>query len=323
MRLIWQGTNRARRPGLSGPAGGAVVAALVLALVPAGAGAEIIDEKEVPRLSVGFLLGYAGNSMGRYNENISVVNHFLSTQGIPVREADKLGGGASVQGELRYKFNPQFSLGLGVASLESKSAFSFTLAEINFYARSTAISPMLYYHLPFVQKSEKFIDVADRMSLYVGAGPVILTKGSTLVRIIDGSNEPQFNADGDMSEIDGEGKATGSGGGFRGLVGGSYQLTGRFSFAAEVGYRYGKITNLKIDETTLRGFERDIGQNDPERREPLEQAIRDFYDRAQRPPALPDMDINRNHIPYYSDFEGPLELDFSGVTLQVGFRLHI
>lgn len=327
----WQGTIRARISGVRHPGrrtlpsrsavvtGVALIAAIGLA--PSAVRGEIVDEKEVGRLSLGFMIGYAGNSMDRYDENIGVVNHFLTHQGIAIREADELSGGASVQGELRWKFNPHFSLGFGAASLQSKSAFSVTLAEINFFARSTALSPMLYYHLPFVQSSEAFVNVADRMSLYVGAGPVFLSKGYTLARILDRSNEPQFNEDGDLGELDGDLEASGTGVGVRGLIGGSYQLTSRFSFAAEIGYRQAKVTDLTLD--TVRGFERAVGDNDPDRREPLEQAMRDFFDRRERAAGLPDQDINRNHIPYYSDFDGPLELDFSGVTLQVGFRLHL
>lgn len=299
---------------------GALLVGLLLG-VTLPARAEVIDEKEVPHLSVGFMLGYAGARMDRFNQNIRVVNHFLEHQGLPLRAADKMVGRASAQGEVRYKFNDHFSLGLGAANVEARSSFSVAFAQVDFYARTTALSPMLYYHLPFVQNAEAFLPVADRMSIYLGAGPVFLTKGYGLVRIIDRTIEPVFNVDGDLGELDGEGYITGTGTGLRGLVGASYQLTGRFSFAAEIGYRYGKINNPKIGQA--RGFERAVAENDPNRREPGDQAIKDFFEREQRAAGLPEQDINRNHIPYYSDYQSPLNLNFSGVTLQAGFRIHI
>lgn len=304
---------------------GFTVGVTLLALVAGEvrpARAEVIDEKEVSHLSLGFMLGYAGAKMDRFNQNIRVVNHFLTTQGLPLREADAMGGAASAQAEVRYKLNDHFSVGFGAANVESRSAFSVLFAEVNFYARTTALSPMVYYHLPFVQSASAFLPVADRMSLYLGAGPVFLSKGYGLVRIIDRSIEPVFNVDGDMGELDGEGYVTGTGTGFRGLVGGSYQLTRRFSFAAEVGYRYGKVNSPKVQQA--RGFDRAITGNDPNARpDPGDQAIKDFFEREQRAAGLPEQDINRNHIPYYSDFKSPLNLDFSGLTLQVGFRIHI
>lgn len=222
-------------------------------------------------------------------------------------------------GEIRYKFGNRFSIGVGVGNTEAKSSYSVTLADIDFYARSTVWSATAYYHLPFV---DNFGVLADRMSLYVGGGPVLLRNGFTHMRIADRTMEPTFNVDGDLIELDGEGDAKGTGSGLRGLAGASYQLTSRISVAAEVGYRLARINNLEL--THYEGYVRDIAKEDPKRREPLDQAILDFFNRDHRGEGLPDQDIEKNHIPYYSDSgNGPLNLDFSGVQAHIGMRLHI
>jgi hypothetical protein len=96
------------------------------------------------------------------------------------------------------------------------------------------------------------------------------------------------------------------------------------SFAAELGWRFARIDNLEITEAI--GYERDIAENDPKRREPLEHAVLDFFRRekdARQKRGIPETDIEGDPIPYYSDFDGPLDLDFSGVIAQVGFRFHV
>jgi hypothetical protein len=295
----------------------------VALLVPTASLAQIIDEEEVGRLTIGGSIGFGGNSMSRYNENIGVVNHFISRQGVPLRNADELDGGSIVRGEIRYKMSDRFVIGFGVGNAESKSAFDVQLGATNFYARSTLVMPALYYNLPFVQTSEAFINVADRVNLYVGGGPICYTNARTRMLIIDRSTEPVFNVDGDLGELDGEAEASGTGFGFQGLIGGSYQLTKTFSVAAEAGYRIGKVSDLKIDK--LMSFVRDDTENDPNRREYGDRTIEDFFERDERPtdPPFPDRDIEGDPIPYYSDFDGPLDLDFSGITLTIGLRMHI
>jgi hypothetical protein len=299
----------------------ALAAAVVLVVNPIPASSEIVDEEEVGRFTFGLHFGYTQVRMSEYNENIDVVNHWLTNQGIPLREAEHLKGSSSIKGELRYKFGKRFSFGLGVGNTEAKSSFYVTFGDVNFYARSTVWSAMGYYHLPFV---DNWGELADRMSLYVGAGPVLLTNGSTHMRIADRTTEPVFDQDGDLIELDGEGDGRGNGGGLQGIAGASYQLNSRFSVAAEVGYRSARINDLELSNVV--GYDRDIAEEDPERREPLEGAILDFF---RRPPGargergIPSEDIEGNHIPYYSDHEGPLELDFSGVLAHVSFRVHI
>ncbi|TPW04209.1 MAG: hypothetical protein FD129_2938, partial [bacterium] len=87
---------------------------------PVLASAQIVDEEDVGRFTLGGTIGFAGNSMGRFNENIDVVNHFLTTQGIPLREADGFHGGATFMGEVRYRVSQRWILGFGVANSESK-----------------------------------------------------------------------------------------------------------------------------------------------------------------------------------------------------------
>lgn len=299
---------------------GVLLSALFL---PALADAQIIDEEEVGRLTIGGAIGYGGNSMSRYNENIGVVNHFITRQGVPLREADDLNGGAIARAELRYKMSERFVIGFGIGNAESKSAFDVQLGATNFYARSTLLMPALYYNLPFVQNSEAFINVADRVNLYVGGGPIFYTNARTRMLIVDNSTEPVFNVDGDLGELDGEAEASGTGFGFQGLMGGSYQLTRTFSVALEAGYRIGKVSDLKIDR--LMSFVRDDTENDPNRREYGDRTIEDFFERDERPtdPPFPDRDIEGDPIPYYSDFDGPLDLDFSGVTVTIGLRMHL
>jgi hypothetical protein len=298
--------------------------ALVLALLglPVVASAQIIDEEEVGRFSLGGYVGYAGANLGRFNENIDVVNYFLNNQGIPLREADGLHGAASARGELRYKLSDRWMVGLGVASTEAMSRFTVTLGAVDFYARSTQFIPSVYYVFPFVQNSEKFSAVADRMNMYVGAAPIFFTAGKAHMRITDNSNEPVFNVDGDLGELDGEGDATGTGIGLQGLFGVSYQLTSAFSLAGELGYRIGTISDLKIEKAL--GYDRDDTDDDENQREPGDKAITDFFQRPDERNGIPSEDIEGNHIPYYSDYApDPLDLDFSGVLIHIGIRLHL
>lgn len=295
---------------------------LVLAFMsPAPSRAQIIDEEEVPRFTVGFMMGYAGNSMSRFNENIDVVNYFLTHQGIQIRTADRLNGGASIRGEARYKINDSFSLGMAVAGTESQSGFTVAFGGVDFYTRATLYTPSLYYSLPFVRTSPKFESVADRMVLYVGGGPVFIARAKAHMRITDRSREPFFDEEGDVAELSGEGDATGSGMGFQAVVGASYQLTRGISVAAEAGYRHARVSDLTLKN--VRGFIEPFTQLDPLPREPGDQAVYDFFNRGNRADGLPDHDINGAHIPYYSDYDGPLDLDYSGVVLQVGLRLHL
>lgn len=298
-----------------------LILSVFLLELPLVASAQIIDEEEVGRFTIGGMAGYAGNSMGRYNENIDVVNYFLTTQGIALREADGFNGGASGTAELRYRVSDRWIVGFGVANSESKSSFSVTLGEVDFHARSTLYIPSIYYVLPFVQSSESFSSVADRMNLYLGAAPVFFTRARTQMRIVDRSNEPVFDIDGDLGELDGEGDADGTAIGLQGLLGISYQLTAALSLAGEVGYRYGKVTDLNVTKTE--GYVRDDTESDENRREPGDQAIIDFFDREDRADGLPNEDIEGNEIPYYSDFADKLDLDFSGFLIQIGFRIHL
>jgi len=295
---------------------GVLVAGIVLALAPRSSVAEIVDEEEVSHFLVNFAIGYQGTKMSDFNDDIRVVNYFLhSNQGI--REANLFSGAAAVKGEIRYKFGDHVSIGMGVSSTEAKSAFDVTFGAVDFYTRATCWEPMIYYHMPFIQSIESII--ADRMSLYVGAGPVFLSNGLGHMRITDRTTEPTFRQDGDLIEIDGQGEVTGTGAGFQGLVGASWQLTSLISFAGEVGYREAKITNPKIRRAE--GFERDVASEDPERREPGDQAIIDFFERGGRPPGFPATDIEGNPIPYYNG--GPIDLDFSGVQARLGVRFHL
>jgi len=296
------------------------VLTLVLLGLPTMASAQIIDEEDVGRFTLGAMIGYAGNSMSRYNENIDVVNHFLTNQGIPLREADGFSGGASVQGEVRYRVSDRWIVGFGVANSESKSAFDVTLGAVDFYARSTLYIPSVYYVLPFIQNSEKFASVADRMNMYIGAGPVFFTRARTHMQIIDRSNEPVFNIDGDLGELDGDGDANGSAVGMQALFGTSYQLTAALSLAAEIGYRFGQVNDLEVTNAT--GYVRDDTENDENRREPGDDAIINFFERDDRE-GVPEEDIEGNPIPYYSDYPDDLNLDFSGFLVQLGFRIHL
>jgi opacity protein-like surface antigen len=290
---------------------------LVLVLLPARAWSEIVDEVEVGHLTFGLQFGYGQTRMSEYNDNIDVLNNWINNQGDLLREADHLNGSGTIAGELRYKFGNRFSVGAGVGNAQAKSSFYVTFGDVNFFARSTVWSLMGYYHLPFV---DNFGELADRMSIYVGAGPVLLTNGSTNMRIADRTREP-FNVFGDLSELDGEGKGRGNGSGLQGLVGSSYQLTSRVSVALEVGYRYAKIKDLELSD--IRGYETEVTGDPEEIREPGDEAILDFFRRDKRPAGLPDKDISGRDIPYYSDFGGPLELNFSGVQGHLAFRLHI
>lgn len=295
--------------------------ALMVLGLPVMASAQIVDEEDVGRFTLGATVGYAGNSMGRFNENIDVVNYFLTSQGIALREASSFRGGASACAELRYRLSERWIVGLGVANSESKSSFDVTLGAVDFYARSTLFIPSVYYILPFVQKSEAFSAVADRMNMYIGAGPVFFTRARAHMQIIDRSNEPVFNIDGDLGELDGAGDVEGTGVGVQGLFGVSYQLTSGLSLAGEVGYRLGKISDLKI--VKKEGYVRDDTENDENRREPGDQAVIDFFEREDRADGLPGDDIEGNHIPYYSDYNDKLDLDFSGFLIQLGFRIHL
>ncbi len=300
-----------------------LAAGVFLALSPNVSRAEIINEEEVGRFILNIGVGYQGTAMSDFNSSIHVVNYFLETnQGL--RTADDLSGSASALGEVRYKFTERFSVGLGVSNTQAKSTFDVTFGAVDFYTRATAWSPMVYYHLPFVQSMESFENVADRMSLYVGAGPVFLTKGLGHMRVIDRTTEPTFRDDGDLIEVDGQGQVRGSGVGIQGLVGASWQLTSFVSFSGEIGYRSAKISNPDI--VMAEGFERNVAEDDPDRREPLDQAVIDFFKRENpgpdnRPPGFPLTDIEGNPIPYYSG--GPMDLDFSGVQLRVGMRFHL
>lgn len=310
----------------------AVAAALLALAIPAVAPAEVIDEEEVSHFSMGFLFGYSGTRMTAFNENIDVVNFFLAHQGEPIRAADRLTGSMSGRVELRYKFGQKVSVALGVGNTEAKSAFNVTWAQSNFYTRGVVWSGMVYYHLPFVQSAPMFTSLADRMSLYVGAGPVLLTQVSTHVLIVDRTVEQSFMVDGDLGEIDGVADATGSNGlGVQGLVGASWQLTRRFSVAAEAGYRFVKSKDLTV--THMEGLRhREVETDKKARPDPMDQAMYDFFhrelgsrERRDWPGVfIPEKDeISGEHILYYSDYGTPLDLDFSGFQAQIGLRIHM
>jgi len=146
-----------------------------------------------------------------------------------------------------------------------------------------------------------------------------------------------FRPDGDLAELSGRGKATGSGAGFTVSGGGSYQLSSRFSVAIDVGYRYGKLSDLKINPDDVEGFYERFGTGDGEDnsdliREPGDWAIWDFFLRDPNA-TLPD-GRNRNDpkVPgdektgcadcplYYHG--GNIEVDYSGFFSSLYLRAH-
>ncbi len=313
-----------------------VVAILALALRAAPAGAQLVDEEGVGRLTIGAGLGVQLTSMSDVNQNIDVVNTFLSRS--DVRGLNHVNAGVLTQADIRYRlgkspneddptapvsFLKRLELGFSWGGINARSEFDVSWAAARFYSRATMYYPYLLYHLRFIEP------IVPRAQVYVGGGPVFLRKGTVDWHLHDFTTN-NFLQDGDLAELSGEGKATGSGTGFAFMTGGSFQLNHRFSVALDMGYRRAKLGNIKLQEAvgdTERFGGTDTGNGQNIVREPGDWAVIDFFLRNPggefegRKRTDPVDQGGCAGCPLYFK-GGPMEIDYSGFFTNLSFRVH-
>ena len=307
------------------------MAFLVAAARPVGA--QIVDEEGVGRLTIGGGLGVQLTAMKDVNDNIDVVNSFLRRAGI--RTLDPIHTGVLSHLDVRYRlgqtppeepgesvsFLERLELGFAWGGLNTWSKFTVEDAEVRFFSRATTFYPYVLYHFPFIEPLE------PRAQVYVGGGPIFLRAGRVEWSLRDSTGNG-FLVDGDLAELSGHGKASGSATGYTLQAGASYQLGKRFSVAWDFGYRKAKMSNLKLEEAV--GFEERFpgGQGgNVIIREPGEWAIIDFFLRDPngefdgKKRTDPPEDGGCADCPLYYR-GGPMEVDYSGPYTTLTFRIH-
>jgi len=291
------------------------------------ASAQTIDEEPVGRLTIGGNIGVVLPSMSDVNDNFHVVNPFLNRD--EIRNMDDINASLLTGLDLRLKLRDHLSIGFNWGAVAARSSIDVDRADVRFFSRATTYQANLYYHFPFIEA------YSERTQLYVGAGLVFLRSGHVEWSLEDHTTN-FFLVDGDISELSGKGVATADGNGYSFLVGGSFQLTTRFSIAVDTGYRFAKLDNLELQE--VEGFRErfNIDQNDPTQdvfREPGDWAIWDFFfrdpnaqtndGRRRTDPVVPGEEkTGCDGCPLYYGSGGPIEVDYSGPFTQVSFRVH-
>ena len=311
--------------------------ALMLMLGARPAAAQLVDEEGVGRLTIGGTLGFQLTAMGDVNDNISVVNRFLDRD--LIQPLDKVNVGLLTSLDVRYRlgrtppeepgetasFMDRLSLGFAWGGLNTWSDFDVTRSTVRFFSRATTYYPYILYHFAFIEPLE------PRAQVYAGGGPIFLRAGRVEWSLEDNTSN-NFLVDGDLAELSGSGKASGSGTGFTLQGGASYQLSPMLSVALDFGYRRARMTNLSLDEADGGEPERFPGGDGAEdvTREPGDWAIIDFFlrdpngeynGRNRRDPEEDDGSGGCPDCPLYYR-GGPLEVDYSGAFSTISFRLH-
>jgi len=312
--------------------------AMILMLGVRPAGAQLVEEEKVGRLTIGGTLGFQLTAMGDVNDNIAVVNTFLDRD--LIQPLDDVDVGLLTSLDVRYRlgqtppeedptasvpFTKRLSIGFAWGGLNTWSDFDVTRSTVRFFSRATTYYPYVLYHFPFIEP------IAPRVQVYAGGGPIFLKAGRVEWSLEDNTTN-NFLVDGDLAELSGSGKASGSGTGFTLQAGASFQLNSRFSVALDAGYRRAKISNLTLDEADGGEPERFPGGDGVEdvTREPGDWAIIDFFLRDPngsfdgRNRQDPENDDGTGGCPdcplYYRG--GPLEVDYSGAFSTISFRVH-
>ena len=312
----------------------AVVAALLAVLVVGSAPvkAQYVDEDPVGRLTIGGSIGVISSSMGDVNDNLGIVDQFLQFD--EVRATDKINGTLMTSLNLRYKIFETLSLGFSWGGLQNRSELNVEKANLRFFSRATMYSLDAYYHFPGVT------DLNERLQLYAGGGLLLLQNGRVEWEFFD----PEFNLGnwhtedppppGDLAELSGQGRGTASGNGFHLSGGASFQVSGRLSLAGELGFRFAKLTDIKLDSENVEGYYERF--ENPEAREPGDWAIWDFFfrdpnsatpDGRKRTDIRDEDEINLENPTgchdcplYYTG--GALEVDYTGPFALVSIRVH-
>jgi hypothetical protein len=137
-----------------------------------------------------------------------------------------------------------------------------------------------------------------------------------------------FIPEGDISELAGNAKATGSGTGFSAMVGSSFQLNPTFSVALDLGYRSAKVDNLEITDAVGQDKRFPGGEEeDTIVRRPGDWSVIDVF--LRRPDGSwegryrPDPQENGGceGCPLYYQ-GGELDVDYSGLFSVVSLRAH-
>jgi hypothetical protein len=314
----------------------------LVSFVAVPARAQIVNEENVGRLTIGGGVGFLLPAMGQVNDNIDVLNPFLARE--EVRGLDHIKEALLTQLDVRYRLGntpktepgekatllDRLSVGLSWGAINAHSQLEVSRVDVRYYSRATTYSLYVLYHLPFLDA--KF----PRTQLVVGGGPLLLRNSSVEWVVLDHTSNNFFteieDGVGDLSELSGRGEAEGSGVGANLQGGGTFMLNRRFSVGLDFGYRLGKISNLELNEATGQSDLRFPNPDEvPVERQPGDWGIIDFF---YRDPNTTYEGRNRNDPPdrdpetggcagcplYYRG--GPLEIDYSGLFANLTLRAH-
>jgi hypothetical protein len=316
---------------------GFVALGFLLLALPGAALAQFVDEEPVGRLTIGGTLGVVTSSMSDINDNLSVLDRTFTAD--EIRATDKINASLLSALDVRYRLTDWLSLGVQWGALQNRSEFNTTRLDQRFFSRATTYGINAYYHFQGVT------DWNERLQVYVGGGFLLLRNGTIEFAVEDKTtNNFRYDSEppewGDLAEFSGAAKAEADGAGFNLVVGSSYQLSGSFSVAMDLGYRLAKMSDLTVTE--IEGFEagndwaleRFASSDTQQPREPGDWALWDFFLRDPNA-TLPD---GRNRTdakdpdnagttgcadcPLYYGSGGAVEIDYSGFVAALSFRLH-
>lgn len=314
-----------------------------LCVTPRPGGAQLVDEENVGRLTIGFGIGILIPSMSEVNGNIDVVNPFLVRE--EIRELDHVSESLLTGLDVRYRLGntpkmedeegpirllDRLSVGFNWGAVSARSQLDVSRAFVRFFSRATTYYPYVLYHLPFLDTA------VPRAQLVVGGGPLLLRSGRVEWQLADKTANNFFpdieDGVGDLSELTGNGKATADALGFALQGGGTFMLNNRFSIGVDVGYRLAKLSDLEITDAEGQAELRFPNPEDvPVTRRPGDWAIIDFFKRdpnaefegrkrTDPPTADPETGGCDGCPLYYRG--GGLEVDYSGPFANITLRTH-
>jgi hypothetical protein len=334
------------------PLGVVLFLSLTLALLAGPASAQLVEEEEVGRLTIGVGIGILLPSMTEVNRNIDVVNPFLNLD--EIRSVDHVSDGVLTSLDIRYRlgntpkedpdephrFLDRITVGFAWGAVNARTGLDdVSRARVRLYTRATTYFPYLMYHLPFLEKA------APRTQLMIGGGPILLQNAYMEWELEDYTTNIFLEETdpvtgevvvGDISELAGLSNASGSGIGGVLQASGTFMLNSTFSAALDVGYRYGKISNLTLDNAVgqdkrFPGDDDDDPDNDVVRRAG-DWTVIDFFlrnpegtwngrNREDPGPPPPDGAPGCEDCPLYYE-GGDLDIDYSGAFLNFSLRVH-
>jgi hypothetical protein len=251
------------------PLGVLFVALVSLTLLAGSVSAQLVEEEKVGRLTIGVGVGILLTSMTEVNRNIDVVNPFLNRD--EIRSVDPVSDGVLTSLDIRYRlgnspkedpdeaigFLDRITIGFAWGAVNARTGLDdVSRARVRLYTRATTYYPFIMYHLPFLEK------VAPRTQLLIGGGPIFLQNAYMEWELEDNTTNI-FIPEGDISELAGISNASGSGIGGVLQASGTFMLNSTFSTAVDLGYRYGKISNLVLDNAQGQD-KRFPGDDDPD-----------------------------------------------------------